>query len=181
MSLNVAGKSLPKATVVVGAGLIVALVGTFFPWRAASIPPGYGCTAPRQCAAETSAFNAGHSAFVGWQGWVFFIAVILGASLLAIRTFAPQVTASPMASTDAPDYAVLAAVMLLMGVLVLLVGVGERTEYYETAAGGVYTLGPGLGIFIAMVGAAAVGFGGFLMRGATHPAIQRASGPALAS
>jgi hypothetical protein len=170
MSLNVAGKSLSKSTVVAGAGLIIALVAAFLPWRAASIPWGLSCSAYKQCVAETGAFNANHSALVGWQGWVFLIAALLGAALLALRTFAPQVTVSPMPATDAPVYAVIAAVLLLMTVLRLLVGVGLGEAYYETAAGGVYTLGPGFGIFVGMVGAAVVGVGSFLMRGIAHPA-----------
>jgi hypothetical protein len=112
---------------------------------------------------------------------VFFLAALLGAALLALRTFAPQVTVSPMPATDAPVYAVIAAVLLLISVWGLLVGVGDRTAYYETAAGGVYTLGPGIGVFIGMVAAGVVAGGAFLMRGITHPAIRRASGQALAS
>jgi hypothetical protein len=40
MPLNVAGKLLLRGALVAGAGLIVALVGSFLPWRMASIPSG---------------------------------------------------------------------------------------------------------------------------------------------
>jgi hypothetical protein len=170
MPLNVAGKPLPNGALVAGAGLIVALVDSFLPWRSASIPWGLVCSAVRQCVVETGAFNGSHSALVYWPGWVFFIAVLVGLVLLFLRTFMPQLTISPMPSTDAPVYAGIGVVMLLCALLRLLTGVGSGTEYYQTTAGGVYTLAPGIGVFIGIIAAAAVGVGGYLMRAEPQPA-----------
>jgi hypothetical protein len=176
MSLSVAGKRLSIGDLVLGGGLLVGVVSSLLTWRSAAIPPGYACDIPRQCAAESAAFNDGHGGLVYWPGWVFLAAVIIGLVLLSLRTFLPHVAISPMPSTDAPVYAGISAVMLLCALLGLLTGVGGHTEYYETSAGGVYTLGPGIGIFIGIVAAVAVGVGGFLMRAKRHPA-SRQIGP----
>jgi hypothetical protein len=178
MTRNVAGKSPSKGALVVGVGLVVALVGAVNPWRSASIPWGYTCSGIRQCVLETGAFNGSHSGLVYWQGWAFLIAALLGLVLLWTRTFRPQLTISPMPSTDAPVYAVIAVVMLLCVGLRLFVGVGAHTYAYDTAAGGVYILGPGLGLFIGIAAAAVVLAGAVLMRPLPQ---RRASRQALAS
>ncbi len=176
MRMNLAGKSLSKGALVGGVGLIVALVDSFLPWRSASIPWGLVCSAIRQCVVETGAFNGSHSALVYWPGWVFFIAAFLGVVLLFLRTFTPQVTISPMPSTDAPVYAGTAVVMLLCALLRLLTGVGSVQAYYETAQGGVYTVDPGIGVFIGIIAAAAVGAGAYWMRGERQPATRPMGG-----
>jgi hypothetical protein len=113
MSVDVAGKRLSYG--VAGAGLIVGFVDAFLPWRSVSIPYGYVCSAIRQCVVETGAFNGSHSAFLYWPGWVFFISVLAGLVLLCLRTFLPHVTISPMPSTDAPVYTIVAAVAVGVG------------------------------------------------------------------
>jgi hypothetical protein len=119
---------------------------------------------------EAAAFNGSHTALVYWPGWVFLIAALAGLVLLFLRIFVPQATISRMPSTDAPVYAGIDVVMLLCALLQLLTSVGSPTQHYETTAGGVYTLGPGIGIFIGIVAAVAVGAGGYLMRAGTQPA-----------
>jgi hypothetical protein len=178
MTLSIAGKPVSKGALVVGVGLVVAVVGAVNPWRSVSIPWGLTCSAIRQCVLETGAFNGSHSGLVYWQGWVFFIAALLGLALLWTRTFRPELTISPMPSTDAPVYAVIGVVMLLCVALRLFVGVGAQTYTYETAAGGVYILGPGLGLFIGIAAAALVLAGAVLMRPLPQ---RRASKHALAS
>lgn len=181
MSPNLAGKSLSKGALVAGAGLIVALVDSFLPWRSASIPWGLTCSAIKQCVVETGAFNGSHSALVYWPGWVFCIAALLGLTLLVLRTFMPRMTISPMPSTDAPVYAGIAFVMGLCVVLRLLAGVGQVTEYYSTTAGGVYTVGPGIGEFIGIVATAMVGAGGLAGSWKPSDTQPKASRHALAS
>jgi hypothetical protein len=171
MPLKIAGNPLSYSALAVGPGLIVGLVASFLPWRSAAAPAGDVCDIPRQCNADIAAFNASHSAFLFWEGWVFFIAVLAGLALFGLRTFAPRLkTHRPLPFGDATIYVAISVVMLLCALLQLTSGFGRGTAHYETTAGDVYTLGPGYGIFLGFLAATAVSVGSAWLRAAPRQA-----------
>jgi hypothetical protein len=85
MSLKVAGKRLSNGDLGVGGGSVVALVGSFLPWHSTSLLNGDVCSDNAACGPGT-VFQASHSAFGYWSGAVFFIALLVGLALDAIRS-----------------------------------------------------------------------------------------------
>ncbi len=172
MHLKVAGKSLSNGALVVGGGLLVALVSSFLPWHTTSLPNDYVCSDNTACG-PGSVFQASHDAFGYWSGSVFFIALLVGLALFVLRHFVPQASLPPFTFSDATIYAVIGVVMALCSVLWLVTGGG----YAVYSALGPYSSAPGFGAFIGLIAAAAVVVGAYLMRAEPQP---RESGPALA-
>lgn len=73
MPLNVAGKQMSNGALAVAGGLVVGLVDTFLPWHTTTFPTVLGSQ------------SGGHDALGYWSGWVFFLAVIVGIAMFAIR------------------------------------------------------------------------------------------------
>jgi hypothetical protein len=73
VSLNVAGKQMSNGALAVAGGLVVGLVDTFLPWHTTTFPTVLGSQ------------SGGHDALGYWSGWVFFLAVIVGIAMFAIR------------------------------------------------------------------------------------------------
>jgi hypothetical protein len=155
-----AGRAVSNAKLAVGCGLTVALVASFLPWHQNSIPSGYACQACSLYSPYTDSF----SAFGYWPGWIFIVAVLAGVVLFALRMFAPRLTIPPLLVTDAVIYTGIGVVMLLCALLWVVTGAGYAHQYLVLLAQGPLASTPGFGLFIGVIAAAAVGFGGFLMR-----------------
>ncbi len=157
MPLNVAGKQVSNGAVVVAGGLVVGLVDTFLPWHTTTFPAALGGA------------TGGHDALGYWSGWLFFLAVLVGIALFAVRTFV-QGSIPALPFTDATIYLGVGVVMIVCALLWLVTGGGYGSVYdqYATLAG--YSSGPSIGVFLGVITAAAVGVGGYLMNSDPQPA-----------
>jgi hypothetical protein len=166
MPVNVAGKPLSNGALAVGGGPIVALVASFLPWHSTSLPAGYICPT----CGPNSPYIASYSAFGYWPGWVFFIAVLAGIAFFVLRSFVPQVTIPALPFSDAMIYSGIGVLMLLCALLWLVTGGGYAREYVGLSTQGPIVSSPGFGVFIAIIAAAALSVGGYLMRAEPQPA-----------
>lgn len=158
MPLNVAGKQVSDGALVVAVGLVVGIIDTFLPWHSTTIPTAFGFD------------SGGHDALGYWSGWLFFLVLLVGIVLLAMRTFVPQVAIPALPFTDWTIYAGIGVVALLCALLWLATGGGYANIYSSYASVAGYSSGPSFGLFIGIIAAAAVAVGGYLMKSEPQPA-----------
>jgi hypothetical protein len=156
--MNVAGKQLSNGALAVAGGLVVGLVVTFLPWHTTTVPTAFG------------ADTGGHNALGYWSGWLFFLAILVGIALFVIRTFVPDIKIPALPFTDAMIYLGIGVVMLLCALLWLVTSGGYASLYAEFSDLPGYSSGPSFGVFIAIIAAAAVAAGGYLMKAEPQPA-----------
>jgi hypothetical protein len=154
--MDIAGKRMSLGDLFLGGGLVVALIATFLPWHSTSYTY-VGATV-----------TDGRNAFGYWSGWIFFLVVLAGLGLFAIRNFFPQVKIPMLPVTDAMLYLGGGVVLLLATVLWWVTGGGygnlESLFNYEG-----YSSGVSFGLFIGLLAALAVGIGGFMKREEVQP------------
>jgi len=157
MPAQIGGKTYSNGQLILGGGLILALINWFIPWWWAfsfnySGLAGYGVST-----------SGGSSGFGNWSGLLGFIVLLVLIVLFALRTFAPQV----LPALPAADYLIYA----VGGVFILLMVV-----LYLTCAGSASYSGPGysagisIGFFVGVITAAAVAVGGWLSKSDAQPA-----------
>ncbi|HEY2703890.1 MAG TPA: hypothetical protein VGL20_09390 [Candidatus Dormibacteraeota bacterium] len=157
---------LSPGEMVIGAASLAVLVGLLLDWQSASCS-GLACG---------GLGSAGESGFHGW-GWLTFIALIGVAGLLVARRFlAEQVT---LPALPAPDAVLLMAGGGLQVLGVLLFWVEYHGNFGSLGTGvASYSVGLGLGWFVALVGGVATVAGGYLtMRNAQPVAAQPSFSP----
>ena len=155
--IDVAGRKLGTSDILVGAGLILALIDTFLPWYSAS----FNCNGIPGCAGLST--SASSNGFNYWSGVLFFIVVLLGLAFWLLRTFAPTVNLPQMPLTDAVIYMVVGVFLALMAVIYLIATPGG-------ASGPGYSVGASFGLWIGIIVGVAVAAGGFLKRTEPQPA-----------
>ena len=158
MPLNVAGKQPSNGAILAAGGLVLGLVDTFLPWHTTTFPTVLGGA------------SGGHDALGYWSGWLFFLAVLVGIALFAVRTFVPQGSIPALPFTDAMIYLGVGVVMLLCALLWLATGGGYGSVYDQYAALAGYASGPSIGVFLGIITAAAVAAGGYLTKSDPQPA-----------
>jgi hypothetical protein len=158
MPAQIGGKTYSNGQLILGGGLILALINWFIPWWWTA---SYSFSGVDGIAGYSS--STGIGGLGSWSGWLGFLALLVLIVLFALRTFAPQVLPA-LPAADYLIYAVGGVFILLMVVLFL------------TYAGGANYSGPGgsagisIGFFIGLITAAAVAVGGWLSKTDAQPA-----------
>lgn len=158
MPLNVAGKQVSDGALLVAGGLIVGIIDTFLPWHSTTIPRAFLVT------------SGGHDALGYWSGWLFFLALLVGAVLFVMRTFVPQVAMPALPFTDSMIYLGIGVIGLVCALLWLVTGGGYSNLYASYAGVPGYSSGPSFGVFVGIIAAAAVAVGGWMMKSDPQPA-----------
>jgi hypothetical protein len=158
MPATIGGKTYSNGQLILGGGLILALINWFIPWWWTASFSYSGIAGVGSYSSSTGIGGLG-----SWSGWLGFIVLLVLIVLFAVRVFAP--TALPaLPFADYLIYAVGGVFILLMVVLFL------------TYAGGANYSGPGgsagisIGFFIGLITAAAVAVGGWLTKTDPQPA-----------
>jgi hypothetical protein len=154
MPAQIGGKTYSNGELILGVGLVVALINWFIPWWWA-----YSFNYS-SIGLSSSGGTGGFGDIWGILGFIVLLALI---ALFVIRTFAPQVLPA-LPAADYLIYAVGGVFILLMVVLFL--------TYAGTASvsGTGYSAGISIGFFIGLVAAAAIAVGGWLKKTDVQPA-----------
>jgi hypothetical protein len=155
--IDLAGRKLGTADILVGAGLVLGLITTFLPWYSVS----FNCNGLPTCAGLSTSSSV--SGFNYWSGVLFFIFVLIGLALFVLRTFVPTVNLPAMPLTDAMLYMVIGLLMVLMAVIYLIATPGGTS-------GAGFSAGASFGLWIGIITGVAVAAGGFLKRTEPQPA-----------
>jgi hypothetical protein len=157
MPAQIGGKTFSNGELILGGGLVVALINWFIPWWWAysfnySGLAGYGVNS-----------SGGTDGLGNWSGWLGFLVLLVLIVLFALRTFAPQV----LPALPAADYLIYAGggVFILLMVVLFLTYAGGASF-----SGTGYSAGISIGFFIGLVAAAAIAVGGWLKKSDTQPA-----------
>ena len=156
--IDLAGRKLGTSDLLVGGGLVLALITTFLPWYSAS--------------ASVAGFSSSVSinGFNYWSGLLFFIVVLIGLALFVLRTFVPTVSLPAMPLNDAALYMVIGVFLALMALIYLLAA--SPAGY----SGPGFSAGSSFGLWIAIITGVAVAAGGFLKRSEPQPATRPMTG-----
>jgi hypothetical protein len=158
MPTAIGGKTYSNGQLILGAGLILALINWFIPWWWA-----YSFSYSGEAGFAGYSASGGIGGLGSWSGWLGFIALLILIVLFAVRTFAPQALPA-LPFTDWMIYTVGGVFILLMVIL------------FITYAGGAGVSGPGysegisIGFFIGLITAAAIAVGGYLTKTDAQPA-----------
>jgi hypothetical protein len=154
MPAQIGGKTYSNGELILGAGLVVALINWFIPWWWT-----YSFTYSGIGGINTSGGASGFSDGWGWLGFIVLLALI---ALFALRAFAPQVLpALPFA-----DYLIYA----VGGVVILLIAVLFLTYANGSYSGPGYSEGISIGFFLGLIAAVAIAVGGWLKKSDAQPA-----------
>jgi hypothetical protein len=155
MPAQIGGKTYSNGELILGVGLVVALINWFIPWWWA-----YSFTGLAGYGLNTSGGTGGFGDFWGILGFIVLLALI---ALFALRTFAPQV----LPALPAADYLIYAGggVFILLMVVLFLTYAGGASF-----SGSGYSAGISIGFFIGLVAAAAIAVGGWLKKSDAQPA-----------
>ena len=149
--IDLAGRKLGTSDILLGVGLILALITTFLPWWSESTS-----VAGFSGSASLNGFNF-------WSGVLFFIVVLIGLAFFALRTFAPTVNLPAMPLTDAVLYMVIGILLALFALLALISTPGVYS-------GPGFSAGASFGLWIGIITGVAVAAGGYLKRTEPQPA-----------
>jgi hypothetical protein len=165
MPANIGGRTFSNGQLLVGGGLVVALINWFIPWWWATSSSYSGPDAGLLGGASN--VSAGTSGFGEWYGVIGFIVLLILIVLFAMRTFAPKsVPALPV--QDYLIYVVGGVVLAVAAVLYLTVpSVASINTTYEKFSAGV-----SIGFFLALILAIVVIVGGYLSKADPQPATQ---------
>jgi hypothetical protein len=164
MPAAIGGKTYSNGQLIIGGGLLLALINWFIGWwwtssassSAVSIggfsSPGYSV-------------SAGISGLGYWEGVIGFVVLLVVIVYFAVRTFAPQVIPA-LPVQDWMIYTVGGVFMLLMVVLLITYGGGTS----GSGLGYSYSSGISIGFFVGLVTTAAVAVGGYLTKSDVQPA-----------
>ncbi|MGO8686598.1 MAG: hypothetical protein ACLQT7_05330 [Candidatus Dormibacteria bacterium] len=162
MPAQIGGKTYSNGQLLIGGGLILALINWFIPWWW-----GYSSsyTGSSEFGIAGGSYSGGTSGFGLWSGILGFIVLLVLIALFALRTFAPQVVpALPFA--DWMIYGVGGVFILLMVVLFLTYAGGAS----YSGAGYNFSAGISIGFFVGLITAAAVAVGAWLSKTDPQPA-----------
>jgi hypothetical protein len=154
MPAQIGGRTWSNADLILGGGLLVALINWFIPWW------------------YTWKFNTagilnineggGISGFGLWSGVLGFIVLLVLIALFALRAFAPQaLPALPV--VDWMIYAAGGAFILLMAVIFLTYAAGA------SGSGPGFSAGISIGFYLGLLTGAAIAVAGYLKRNEPQP------------
>ena len=155
MPAQIGGKTYSNGELILGGGLVVALINWFIPWWWA-----YSFTGLAGYGLNSSGGTGGFGDIWGILGFIVLLALI---ALFAVRTFAPQV----IPALPVQDYLIYAGggVFILLMVVLFLTYAGGASF-----SGSGYSAGISIGFFIGLVAAAAIAVGGWLKKSDAQPA-----------
>ncbi len=157
--MNIGGRKLTNGEALVSGGAVVGLIASFLPWYSLS----YSCSGSSFCGGLNTSISV-NGFFHGW-GFLYSLAVIVAIAYAAARMFAAA-SIPPLPMQDWMIFTVLGCVMLAGSIMFWLLDIGGA----GSASGFGYSAGPGFGLFIAILSAAAVAAGGFLKKADPQPA-----------
>jgi hypothetical protein len=165
MPAQIGGKTYSNGDLILGAGLVVALINWFIPWWWAASSSYSGAGASYLGGAAN--YSVGISGFGLWSGLLGFIVLLVMIALFAIRSFAPQVLpALPVA--DWMIYAGGGVFILLMAIIFLTYASGGNSNV--SGSGYSFSSGISIGFFIALLTGIAIAVGGYLKKSDVQPA-----------
>jgi len=154
MPAQIGGRTFSNADLLVGGGIILALINWFIPWW---YTWNFSCSGSAFCVNVSS----GVSGFGLWSGILGFIVLLVLIALFVVRLFAPTaLPALPVA--DWMIYAIGGVFILLMAILFF--------TYAPGVSGPGYSAGISIGFFVGIITAAAIAVGGYLKRTEPQPA-----------
>ncbi len=160
MPTQIGGRTWSNTDLILGGGLVVALINWFIPWWWTFSFTYTGITG-----VAGLSDSGGASGFSDGWGILGFIVLLALIALFAVRVFAPNVL-PPLPVADWTLYAGGGAFLVLMAVLFL------------TYAGGANDSGPGyhegisIGFFLGLLTAVVVAVGGYMKKSEPQPATQ---------
>ncbi|MGA2283314.1 MAG: hypothetical protein ABSH07_06510 [Candidatus Dormibacteria bacterium] len=162
MPAQIGGRTYSNGQLLIGGGLVLALINWFIPWWW-GFSSSY--TGSSVLGIAGTSYSGGTNGFGLWSGWLGFIVLLVLIVLFAIRTFAPQ-TLPALPVQDFMIYTVGGVFIALMTILFL------------TYAGGASYSGPGynfsagisIGFFVGLILAIAIAVGGWLSKSDVQPA-----------
>jgi len=158
MPAQIGGRTYSNGELVLGGGLVLALINWFIPWWWAE---SFSYSGINGVGAYSE--SAGTSGFGLWTGWLGFLALLVMIALFAFRVFAPKaLPALPVA--DYLIYTIGGAFIILMTVVFLTYAAGAN---YSGPGG---SAGISIGFFLGLVLAIAIAVGGWLTKSDAQPA-----------
>jgi hypothetical protein len=158
MPAQIGGKTYSNGELILGVGLVVALINWFIPWWWA-----YSFNYSGIAGSGGLSSSGGTGGFGDIWGILGFIVLLALIALFVIRPFAPQV----LPALPAADYLIYA----VGGVFILLMVVLFLTYAGTASVSGIgYSAGISIGFFIGLVAAAAIAVGGWLKKTDVQPA-----------
>jgi len=168
MPAQIGGRTYSNGELVLGGGLILALINWFIPWWWGWSESCSGTGCGFLGAGINSSY--GDNGFAEWYGVIGFIVLLVLIALFALRLFAPQtVPALPV-----PDWQIYlggGVVLALVTILFLTIGGASATVGGYSASYGIR-----IGFFVGLILAIAVAVGGWLHKEDVQPATQPFTG-----
>jgi hypothetical protein len=164
MPAQISGKTYSNGQLILGGGLILALINWFIGWWWVSSESSTGYSVGGVTVGSTN-ISAGISGLGYWEGDIGFVVLLVLIVYLAVRMFAPQVIPA-LPVQDSMIFAGGGVFMLLMVVLLLTYGGGTSAS----GLGYSYSNGISIGFFVGLITTAAVAVGGWLTKSEAQPA-----------
>lgn len=163
MPTQIGGRTWSNTDLILGGGLVVALINWFIPWWYTSSASCSGC------GLGNYNVSAGISGFGLWSGILGFIVLLALIALFAVRVFAPNVL-PPLPVADWMLYAGGGVFLVLMAVIFLTYAAG--TGGSVSGAGYSYSSGISIGFFLGLLTGVVVAVGGYMRKSEPQPATQ---------
>jgi hypothetical protein len=164
MPAQIGGRTYSNGELVIGGGLVLALINWFIPWWWTESSSYSG---PNIAGIGGTNFSSGIGGFGSIWGILGFIVLLALIALFAIRLFAPTVLPA-LPAADWMIYAGGGVFILLMVVLFLTYAGGAGGSY--SGAGYSFSAGISIGFFVGLITAVAIAVGGWLTKSQVQPA-----------